>query len=80
MIEESRDRYTNFYDLAPVGYITLSHEALIGEINLTGATLLGKERGKLMRKRFAAFVAPEDRDRWDQYFTSVLQSDDKFEL
>lgn len=77
MIEESRDRYTNFYDLAPVGYITLSHEALIDEINLTGATLLGKERGKLMRKRFAAFVAPEDRDRWDQYFTTVLQSDDK---
>jgi diguanylate cyclase (GGDEF)-like protein/PAS domain S-box-containing protein len=77
MIEESRDRYTNFYDLAPVGYITLGREALIDEINLTGATLLGKERGKLLHKRFAAFVAPEDRDRWDQYFTGVLQQDDK---
>jgi diguanylate cyclase (GGDEF)-like protein/PAS domain S-box-containing protein len=77
MIEESRDRYTNFYDLAPVGYITLSHDALIDEINLTGATLLGKERGKLMHKRFTSFVAPEDHDHWDQYFTSVLQRDDK---
>ena len=77
MIEESRDRYTNFYDLAPVGYITLNREALIDEIHLTGATLLGKERGKLIHKRFAAFVAPEDRDRWAQYFASVLQSDDK---
>jgi diguanylate cyclase (GGDEF)-like protein/PAS domain S-box-containing protein len=77
MIEESRDRYTHFYDLALVGYITLSHDALIDEINLTGATLLGKERGKLMHKRFAAFVAPEDHDHWDQYFTSVLQRDDK---
>lgn len=77
MIEESRDRYTNFYDLAPVGYITLSHEGLIDEINLTGAELLGNERDKLMRKRFAAFVAPEDHENWDQYFTSVLQRDDK---
>jgi diguanylate cyclase (GGDEF)-like protein/PAS domain S-box-containing protein len=77
MIEESRDRYNNYYDLAPVGYITIGSDALIDEINLTGATLLGTERGKLMHKRFADFVAPEDRDHWDQYFTSVLQSNDK---
>ena len=54
-IEESRDRYTNFYDLAPVGYITLSHEALIDEINLTGAALLGTERGKLMHMTLCCF-------------------------
>lgn len=77
MIDESRDRYTNFYDLAPVGYITLSHEGLIDEINLTGASLLGKERGKLMHKRFAHFIAPEERDHWDQCFASALQRDDK---
>ena len=77
MIEESRDRYTNFYDLAPVGYVTISLDGLIDEINLTGATLLGKDRGKLMHKRFASFVVPEDRDRWDQCFASVLQSEDK---
>jgi diguanylate cyclase (GGDEF)-like protein/PAS domain S-box-containing protein len=77
MIEESRDRYTNYYDLAPVGYITLSNDGLIDEINLTGASLLDIERGKLMHKRFAAFVAPEDRDRWDSYFASVLHSNDK---
>ena len=78
MIEDARDRYTNFYDLAPVGYLTFGREGLIDEINLTGATLLGKERGKLMHKRFATLVAPEDHDRWDEYFSSVLQSDDKF--
>jgi PAS domain-containing protein len=62
-IEESRDRYVDFYDFAPVGYLTLSREALISEINLTGATLLGKERRKLLHHRFADFVAPEDRVR-----------------
>ncbi len=77
IIEESRDRYVDFYDFAPVGYITLSREALIDEINLTGATLLGVERGKLLLRRFATFIAPEDRDRWYQYFMSVLHSADK---
>jgi len=77
MIKESRDRYTDFYDLAPAGFVTLGREAQIDEINLTGATLLGEERGKLLHRRFAVFVAPEDIDHWTQHFTSVLQRDDK---
>ena len=77
MVKESRDRYTDFYDLAPVGYVTLDGEALIDEINLTGAALLGKERGKLLHKRFAAYVAPEDLESWTRCFTSVQQQDDK---
>ena len=76
-LEESRDRYVDFYDFAPVGYITLSREALITEINLTGATLLGEERRKLLRQRFAGFVAPEDRDLWHRHFMAVMQHNSK---
>ncbi len=76
-LEESRDRYVDFYDFAPTGYITLSHEALITEINLTGARLLGKERSNLVNRRFAQFVAPEDSDRWHRHFMAVLQHDSK---
>lgn len=77
MIKASRDRYTNFYDLAPVGFITLCSNALIDEINLTGAALLGEERGKLLHQRFADFVAPENIEVWIQCFTGVLQRDGK---
>lgn len=73
VLEESRDRYVDFYDFAPTGYITLNHNALITEINLTGAKLLGKMRSELVNRRFANFVAPEYRDRWHQYFMAVLQ-------
>jgi PAS domain S-box-containing protein len=76
-LEESRDRYVDFYDFAPTGYITLSREGLITEINLTGATLLGKERSKLANRRFAQFVAPEDSDLWHRHFMAVLQHDSK---
>ncbi len=76
-LEESRDRYVDFYDFAPTGYITLNREALITEINLTGATLLGKERSKLTNRRFAQFVAPEDLDLWHRHFMAVLQHDSK---
>ena len=73
LLEESCDRYTNFYDSAPVGFVTLDGDGLIEEINLTGATLLGREHGSVLHKRFADFVAPEDVDHWARYFSSVLR-------
>ena len=76
-LEKSRDRYVDFYDFAPVGYLTLNHEGMIDEINLTGAALLGVERNKLPHHRFAPFVAMEDRDRWHRHFLSVLKNDNK---
>ncbi|MBU1424960.1 MAG: PAS domain S-box protein [Gammaproteobacteria bacterium] len=76
-LEESRDRYVDFYDFAPAGYITLNGDALIVDINLSGAALLGKERSKLVGRRFVSYVAPDDGDAWHRYFMSAKQSDGK---
>jgi len=76
-LEESRDRYADLYELAPVGYLTLNDTGLIAEINLTGTALLGEERQRLVQRRFAGFVAADDNDRWHRFFLSVLQHDDR---
>jgi PAS domain S-box-containing protein len=57
VIEESRRRYADLYDFAPVGYCTLDPGGRIEEINLTGAALLGVVREQLLG-RFFAVVAP----------------------
>jgi PAS domain S-box-containing protein len=72
-LEEARDHYAEFYELAPVGYITLGRECLIDEINLTGAELLGVDRVKLLHRRFSMFVAPQDRDRWHRVFMNLME-------
>ncbi|MDO8988811.1 MAG: EAL domain-containing protein [Sideroxyarcus sp.] len=76
-IEESRDRYMDLYDFAPVGYLTLTRDGLIAEANLTSAALLGEDRRKLLNRRFAGFVSACDKDRWYQFFLDVLQTGEK---
>jgi PAS domain S-box-containing protein len=61
-IEESQARYFDLYDLAPVGYVTVSEEGLILEANLTAATLLGVKRGALVKQSLARFILEEDQN------------------
>jgi PAS domain S-box-containing protein len=72
-MEESRDRYVDLYDFAPIGYLTLSREGMISELNLTAADMLGVVRKQLVSRRFSQFVVKEDRDRWYRHFMSVMQ-------
>ena len=61
-LEATRVRYFDLYDLAPVGFFTLSEQGLILEANLTVATLLGVARGALIRQPLTCFILPEDQD------------------
>ena len=72
-LEASRDRYLDLYEFAPIGYLTLTAEAQIAEINLTGARLLGRERKQLIPCRFARFVAEPDKERWYRLFHNVME-------
>ena len=78
-LEESRDRFADLYEFAPVGYLTLSAEGHIADVNLSGTTLLGMERSKLLQRSFERFVAAEDTARWRQHLSSVLQQEEKLE-
>ncbi|MBN1424080.1 PAS domain S-box protein [Candidatus Fermentibacteria bacterium] len=61
-LEASRARYFDLYDLAPVGYCTLSEKGLILEVNLAAAALLGVARSALVNRALTSFVYPEDQD------------------
>ena len=51
-LEESRVKYFNLYNFAPVGYFTLNKEGIILEVNLAGSELLNVERLKLHKVCF----------------------------
>ncbi len=60
-LEQSRDRYADLYDFAPIAYVTLSPEGLVLEINLTGASLLGNERSRIIDTPLIGYVHENDR-------------------
>jgi diguanylate cyclase (GGDEF)-like protein/PAS domain S-box-containing protein len=72
-LETSRNRYHNLYELAPVGYITLSTEGNIIEINQTAASLLGMDRDMLIDHNFSTLTIPEDNDHCYLILKSALQ-------
>ena len=61
-LEVSRDGYSDLYDFAPVGYVTISEKGLILQANLACADMLGVERSSLIGKSFSRFVKKEDQD------------------
>lgn len=59
-LDNSRARYFDLYDMAPVGYCSVSEPGLIIEANLTLATLLGTARLALARQPFSRFIFKDD--------------------
>jgi PAS domain S-box-containing protein len=76
-LEAARDRYVDLYDFAPVGYLTLTSDGMIDEINLTCIKMLGMERKDLLHRPFTALVVAEDQSRWMQLILSVMKSGGK---
>lgn len=73
-LEASRARYFDLYDLAPIGYFTLSEHGLILEANLTGARLLAGERRSLVRQPLSRFILPEDQDAYYRHRQQLEQT------
>ena len=74
-LAESRDRYVDLYEFAPVGYLTLHSDGRVAQINLTGASLLGEDRGKLVDRPLTPLVAPEDRQHWSRFLQELKRTD-----
>jgi PAS domain S-box-containing protein len=71
-LELSRARYFDLYDLAPVGYCTVSETGLILDANLTLATWLGVKRGALVTQLFSRFTLKEDHDNFHDLRQQLL--------
>jgi len=61
-LEDSRIRYFDFYNMAPLGYCTLAATGEIIELNLTVASKFGVARSVLQSKLFSDYILAADKD------------------
>jgi PAS domain S-box-containing protein len=78
-LQEARDRmelllekFTDLYDFAPVGYLSLDEHGQILEVNLSGAALLRVGRARLVNRRLPSFVIPASRGIFQAFLKRVF--------
>jgi PAS domain S-box-containing protein len=76
-LEKVLEKYTDLYDFAPVSYFTLDRSGAVRAVNLSGASLLGVERIRLMGQPFGQFVKSESRPFFSRFLGEVFASQDK---
>jgi PAS domain S-box-containing protein len=76
-LEDSHERYVNLYDFAPVGYLTLSDQGTIKEINLTLASLFGVERKWLIDRSLSPWILGSELPAFRNHLKKSLSTVEK---
>jgi PAS domain S-box-containing protein len=71
-LAHARDSYSDLYEFAPVGYLTLDRRGVIQKANLMAATMLDVERIQLVGRKFSDFVSDESQDVWHLHRREVF--------
>jgi PAS domain S-box-containing protein len=74
---ESAEKYIELYDSSPVGYLTLSRDGTIDEINLSGSQMLGKERLHLMNSYFGLFITDDTKTTFNNFLSKIFTNKTK---
>jgi two-component system, chemotaxis family, sensor kinase Cph1 len=76
-LEDSRRKYFDLYNFAPIGYFTLNKDGIIVDANLAGAELLGVERLNLYNTAFIQYITQDNLSQFHQYMMKVQDTDIK---
>jgi PAS domain S-box-containing protein len=74
-MESALAHYTEMFDYAPLGYVTIALDGTFHELNHAAARLLGGVRSQLLQRRFDSFVVPSQRPQFVELLQRVLDSE-----
>ncbi|TXT41460.1 MAG: PAS/PAC and GAF sensor-containing diguanylate cyclase/phosphodiesterase [Comamonadaceae bacterium] len=74
-LDSSRAMYFDFYELAPVGYLTVNERGLIKQANLTSSSLIGVLREALIERPITDFIHQQDQDTYYLFRQRLMEAD-----
>ena len=75
--EAAMEKYTDLYDFAPSGYVTLSEEGNIVDLNFSAAEMLVSNRSQLKSIRFGLHITPESIELFNDFFERTFRFREK---
>ncbi|NOZ54874.1 MAG: PAS domain S-box protein [Gammaproteobacteria bacterium] len=76
-LKQSRDRYTELYDLSPIGYVDLDKKGNIIDINLTACKMINKERAQIQGGSFHRFLTQNCKNTFAKHLQRVFDTKQK---
>jgi len=71
---ESKNRFEELYDFAPIGYLLLRRDGKMENLNLTAAGMLGTERKNLLNSKIQFFIDPPYLKKFNEYLKNVFEN------
>ncbi len=72
--ELAEKKYTELYEFAPSGYLTLTKEGEITKLNISAERMLGKERSHLIKSSFGFFVSLDTRAVFNHFLQKIFEN------
>jgi PAS domain S-box-containing protein len=76
-LERISKKYVELYDFAPIGYFSINKEGQIVDLNLSAASLLGKERSRLKNSNFGFFVSESSKPIFNLFIEKAFSCNSK---
>src|SRR5262245_12413388 len=73
-LAQSKMRYADLFDFAPIGYVTLGSAGRIQEVNIAAARLLGGTPQQFIGRMFSDFLVESDRERLRSHLNTCRES------
>ncbi len=73
-LSTSRKKFSDLYEFAPVGYLTISDKGLIIEANLKAADMLGLDRGRLINQALSSFITAQDQNIYYHHRKQLIRT------
>ena len=70
--QDVAERYSDLFNFSSSGYLILSKEGEILDLNFSGAQLLEKDRFKLKNSQFGFFVSDDDKPIYNNFLSDIF--------
>ncbi|WP_165921882.1 PAS domain-containing hybrid sensor histidine kinase/response regulator [Natronoflexus pectinivorans] len=70
--ERAEKKFTELYDFAPSGYLTLTRDGYIIDLNFSAEGMFGKPRSHLINSNLGFFVSLNTRDAYNRFLQKIF--------